>query len=278
MICQDVRDRFSALLDGALGAAERDRCDAHLADCAECAREWERFRQTVALVRGLGPVHAPAGFVSRVLAAAGATPRARLVRRLFFPLPLKLPLEAAALLLVAVGAVYVFQRTPEIREAARHEAPAPAPPTAPRVSEAPAAPKSAVAPDVEPRVAPPRVLETPGDAGETGRGARHAFRPTAEGQRAVASRAVPETTRLSGRLVVENEETAAREVATLAARVGGAEISRRVSGDALVVEIELPGTAWVEFARALSRIGAWSPDREPSDPSARLHVVLRITR
>ena len=87
-----------------------------------------------------------------------------------------------------------------------------------------------------------------------------------------------ETTRLSGRLVVEDAEEAARDVATLAARVGGAEISRRASGDALVVEIELPGTAWVELARALSRIGAWSPDREPSDPSARLHVVLRITR
>jgi hypothetical protein len=122
------------------------------------------------------------------------------------------------------------------------------------------------------------VLETPGDAGDTGRAARHAFKPTAEGQRAVASRAVPETTRLSGRLVVENEEAAAREVAALVARVGGREISRRVSGDALVVEVELPGTAWVELARALSRIGGWSPDHEPSDPSARLHVVLRITR
>jgi hypothetical protein len=199
-------------------------------------------------------------------------------------------LQAAALLLVAVGAVYVFQRTPSLRESARHEARAPAPPTAPRVSEAPVPPKNAVAPGVElrpretiaepappppphgssesrtekareekataaPRVAPPRVLETPGDVGETGRGARYAFRSTAEGQRAVGSRVAPETTRLSGRLIVENEEEAAREVATLAARVGGTEVSRRASGDALVVEIELPGTAWVELARALSRIG-----------------------
>jgi anti-sigma factor RsiW len=69
--CDGARDLFSALVDDALSAEERRDLDAHLAGCADCRRELQAFRGTVALVRSAGPVRAPMGFVDRVLPGPG---------------------------------------------------------------------------------------------------------------------------------------------------------------------------------------------------------------
>jgi hypothetical protein len=126
MTCHDAREQFSALVDDALAADERAALDAHLATCADCRRELQRFRDTVSLVRAVAPVRAPAGFVDRVLEAAQPVswPR-RLVRGLFLPWPVKLPMEAAAVLLVAVGVALVYRGTPELELASRPEQPSP---------------------------------------------------------------------------------------------------------------------------------------------------------
>ncbi len=148
MTCHDARELFSALLDDALAADERTRLDAHLATCAECDRELARFRHTVALVQGLSPERAPAGFVERVTAAARPEPwPGQLARRLFVPWTMKLPLEAAALLLVGGLAVLVFRGSQEQQGAARLddsrarlEQPAPAPEVARRAPRSSAVP------------------------------------------------------------------------------------------------------------------------------------------
>jgi hypothetical protein len=125
MTCRETRELFSALADDALTPAEAAALDAHVSGCAGCRRELAAFDRTVRMVRAMDPARAPAGFVDRVLAAARPEPRSRrLARRLFVPWP-KVPLEAAALLLVAGLAVLLFRGSPEQRQAARHE---PAPP------------------------------------------------------------------------------------------------------------------------------------------------------
>jgi anti-sigma factor RsiW len=50
MTCHDAREQLTALLDDALAAPERAVVDAHLASCAECRRELEQLRATVALI------------------------------------------------------------------------------------------------------------------------------------------------------------------------------------------------------------------------------------
>ena len=169
MTCHDAREQFSALVDEALGADARTALDAHLAGCAECRRELEAFRHTVALVRGIEPARAPAGFVDRVLAATRPEPwPRRLARRLFLPWPVKLPLEAAALIIVGVLAVWLFQRMPEQQQMVRTEAP-PAgtfrqesPPQAPPARVPPTAretppvrPMPPAAPETRPEPSPP---------------------------------------------------------------------------------------------------------------------------
>jgi hypothetical protein len=135
MTCHEARELFSALIDDALGGEERVVLDAHLATCADCGRELQRVQDTVALLRAVEPARAPSGFVDRVLEAArpASWPR-RLLRALFLPWPVKLPVEAAAVVLVTVGVVYLYQATPELQQAARLESPAPTVAEAPRAA------------------------------------------------------------------------------------------------------------------------------------------------
>ena len=143
MTCHDARPQLSALLDDALSVPEHQALEAHLAACAECRRELEHLRGTVALLGRLPPAHAPAGFVDRVMGEAYRPPWPRRLRdALFRPLRVKLPLEAAAVLLVGVSALYVYQHAPEVQQVARQESPVP-PPAPPVAPAQPAAPPAA---------------------------------------------------------------------------------------------------------------------------------------
>jgi hypothetical protein len=122
MNCHETRERLSDLLDEALPAPELAEARAHLEGCPECRRELNQLRARVSLLSRVGRPRAPVGFVDRVTAAAHPVPwYQRLGRRIFFPLNIKLPAQAAAMLLVAVLGVYLLQRTGELKDAARPE-------------------------------------------------------------------------------------------------------------------------------------------------------------
>lgn len=126
MTCAEIRDLFSARADAALTREEHDTLEGHLATCAECGRDWERFAATLGLLHAVQPARAPAGFVERVLAAAPRVPwYRRAARGLFVPWPVKMPLQAAAVVLVAGLAVMLFERSPDLQQAARAPEPGP---------------------------------------------------------------------------------------------------------------------------------------------------------
>jgi hypothetical protein len=130
--CDEIRESLSAHLDETLGAEERARVDGHLETCAECRRELAGLSETVALLRRVQPARAPVGFADRVIAAARRRPwPRRVLEALFLPLSMKLPLEVTAAVMVGLLAVYLFERTPELRQAARPEAVRPEPAPAP---------------------------------------------------------------------------------------------------------------------------------------------------
>jgi Putative zinc-finger len=152
MSCHDARTGFSGWVDQTLTAEEHALLAAHLAGCADCERELGRFRATVALLERVERPRAPAGFAARVLDAARPVPwHRRLVARLFVPLAVKLPAGAAAALLVAGLAVYVFQSTPALRQAARQDTSSPAPR---QETSRPAPPAVAPLPSTSPVMAP----------------------------------------------------------------------------------------------------------------------------
>ncbi len=124
MSCGEARELFSASVDGLLTPAQRARLDRHVEACPDCSREWERFCRTVDVLRSVGEARAPAGFAARVIEAASRGPwHRRLLRRLFLPLHVKLPLEALGLAVVAALVIQVYRETPEFQRAG--EAPPP---------------------------------------------------------------------------------------------------------------------------------------------------------
>ena len=78
-------DRLSALVDGELGGAERDRAHAHLAGCGQCRTEAAELRALKQKLRGLmDGAPAETAMTSRLIAMTGPggpmPPRRRLLR------------------------------------------------------------------------------------------------------------------------------------------------------------------------------------------------------
>jgi hypothetical protein len=317
MTCDDVRESLSALLDEALTPDERRAVEAHLEGCAECRRELERLRQTVTLLHRVSPAHAPVGFVDRVVAAA--QPKAwyrRVAAAVLLPLSTKLPVEATAIVMVALLAVYTFERTPALRQAARYETPAsserveaptpltdarkeretapalrPPPAVGPR-RDAPPAPASApVEPAPPPSPPPAAVTDSPAAKAEapaeSAAGAKADSRRQALERVGAASRVAPAVPGVAAkraqpsadvvaRVSVRDRDAAERDLAALIAQVGGRQTERRREDDATIVEAMVPQSRYAEFSRAVGAIGSWRVEAERPDLPSQVHVILRL--
>ena len=152
MTCHETRDLLSALLDEALEAHERAEVEAHLAGCPDCRRELEGLRSTVSVLSRVEHARAPMAFVDKVMGEAyPASWYRKLGRLVFLPLSVKLPIEAGAVVVIALLGVYLLQSTPELKDAARPDAPAIAsrPAESPATSPAPTSPGPVPAPSKE---------------------------------------------------------------------------------------------------------------------------------
>ena len=163
MNCEEAREAFTDLYDGALSGPPLATLSRHLDGCPACRREWVAFRQTMRALKDLGEEEPSRGFAERI-AARIETPRwwQRAVRALVYPLPVKLPIHAAALLVLGMAALWVSQQAPELQRAADVLTPMPTEraPQSPQPS-APAASSSTPAPEpkVEPRAPSPTSKE-----------------------------------------------------------------------------------------------------------------------
>ena len=99
MECAEVREEFSALIDGELAPDARAAVEAHIAQCSDCLRDLDAIKRIDGSYRGLPPQSAPRGFEEGIRKAltAVATARTRWWPRLA---PV---LAAAALVLVVLG-------------------------------------------------------------------------------------------------------------------------------------------------------------------------------
>jgi Putative zinc-finger/Predicted integral membrane protein (DUF2275) len=107
----DMRERLSAYMDGEVSPEERSALEEHLETCRECREMIEDLRKTVAHVKTLEEVEPPAWMTHKIMAQvrSKAESRKSIWQRLFFPLHIKLPLEAVTALFCVVIGYYVFQ-------------------------------------------------------------------------------------------------------------------------------------------------------------------------
>lgn len=139
MECHDIRKKLSAYLEGMVSPEDQELIDRHLASCRGCRTALYELNRTGEMLKNLKVVESPPWMTQKIIARVReeAESRRGFIQKLFYPLHIKVPLEAFATVLIAVIAVYVFKavepemeglQAPSSREPviARQEAPYPA--------------------------------------------------------------------------------------------------------------------------------------------------------
>ena len=108
MDCQKTRERMSEYIDGMLGHGEASALKRHLDECAECT---EVFRSTTVIIehmQQMESIEEPADFLEKVNTRLDKRfSLGGIVRRVFVPLRIKIPLEVAAAAAVIAVIVYL---------------------------------------------------------------------------------------------------------------------------------------------------------------------------
>jgi hypothetical protein len=160
MECHDIRKNLSAYLEGMVSPEDQELIDQHLASCRACSTALYELNRTGEVLKNLKEVEPPPWMTQKIMARIReeAESKRGFIQKLFYPLHIKVPLEAFATVLIAVVAVYVFKavepemkglQPPSPREPviARQEAPYPAkaPAAETQVSQEKAVPQESVA-------------------------------------------------------------------------------------------------------------------------------------
>ena len=121
MTCKEIEDLLPGMIDGALPEADKKAIESHLATCAACGKALADLRTSDARVKSLEEVEPPAWLKTRVMARVReeAGQKEGIFRKLFYPLHVKVPIQALATVLIAVVAWNVYKTgEPEFRQMA----------------------------------------------------------------------------------------------------------------------------------------------------------------
>jgi len=121
MTCKEMEDLLPGMIDGALPETEKGRIAAHLETCASCRKALADLRMADERVKNLEEVEPPPWLKTRVMAQIREEARQKegILRKLFFPLHVKIPIQALATALIAFVAWNVYKTgEPEFRQMA----------------------------------------------------------------------------------------------------------------------------------------------------------------
>ena len=118
MECTRTENLLSAYLDGDLPEREREGFAGHLRQCPRCAGEEKALKETLSLLRNLPAEKAPPELLQRVRHRIGQEKETvPLWKKLFLPLHIKIPLEAAAVALIFLLAYGIQKEMPATKVA-----------------------------------------------------------------------------------------------------------------------------------------------------------------
>jgi hypothetical protein len=111
MECSDIQEKLSAYVEGIVSSEEEMLIDEHLKACQQCSRSLADLKKTLEYVQGLEEIEPPPWLTQKVMARvrSEAQQKRGIFQRLFYPLHIKLPIEALAAILIAITTVYVFK-------------------------------------------------------------------------------------------------------------------------------------------------------------------------
>ena len=123
MECREVQKRLSAYIEKVVSPKQKALIDAHLKGCKNCKRALADLKKAVTYVQKLEEVEPPSWLTQKVMARVRSEAEAKrgILQKIFYPFHIKIPLEAIALILVAVGTIYIYKSIqPQMQVAQAH--------------------------------------------------------------------------------------------------------------------------------------------------------------
>ncbi len=281
-----IRQLLSAYLDDRVTPKERREVEAHLASCQRCSVALAELAKTIRHLRNLDRVEPPPWLTGRIMARVreqAAKERVSIFRRLFFPLRIKLPLEAVALVFLTVTS-YLLIRTmePELATVGgpaetRHEQQLPATPAPARQADSyqperksakPAAPAAERKQEAAPLApASPAASGTLPDV----MSARPAAEPEPARVRDAAAPGSPQQS-LGGPALAGAAREARRRKAPAAK--GKSSLATPARGGEITLTVRDASGATKAIEQALRELGGRIVERESSDTSRSMVVAI----
>jgi len=111
MDCSTIHHKLAEYIEGTLLPVEKKKVEEHLATCELCRADAAELKKTMDALKGLDDVAPPPWLTEKVMQRirAEAEPKKSIFRKLFFPLHIKLPIEAFATLMLAGAAVLIIK-------------------------------------------------------------------------------------------------------------------------------------------------------------------------
>ncbi|MCG6534057.1 MAG: DUF2275 domain-containing protein [Syntrophales bacterium LBB04] len=118
MTCQEIQNLLPGYWENLLSPEERSLIESHLSFCDLCRRSLIDLKDSENLLKHLEEVEPPPFFEQRIMSRIReeAGRKKGLLRKFFFPIYIKIPLQVMATLLIAVLAAYLYQKNePEMK-------------------------------------------------------------------------------------------------------------------------------------------------------------------
>lgn len=109
MKCDEIKTLLDEYLDGTLPEDIRETVKKHVQACPECKEELRFLKQYMKSVKTIATVKAPDDFLEELHRRINAPARTGIIQKLFVPVKIKVPLEAAAVAALAVTGMLLFR-------------------------------------------------------------------------------------------------------------------------------------------------------------------------
>jgi cytoskeletal protein RodZ len=152
MTCKEIEDLLPGMIDGALPDTDKKRIEKHLESCVSCRKTLAELRLCDERIKRLEEVEPPPWLKTRIMAQVREEARQKkgIFRKLFFPLHVKVPIQALATVLIAFIAWNVYKTgEPEFRQ------------VVPSSKEVREAPQAKAEPGPSPAAGPAKRAESP---------------------------------------------------------------------------------------------------------------------
>ena len=119
MECKEIEDKLSSYIDNQLSSEERMIVAEHLKECSKCSLVMEELKKTVAHIQTIEETEPPPWLEQKIMSKVReeAEQKQGMLHKLFFPRRLKIPLQAAATIAIAVTAFFTFRAIePEVEK------------------------------------------------------------------------------------------------------------------------------------------------------------------